>query len=77
MSRKSNVVSVNFKEPKQRYVLGCPECDGADWNVIIDPEQGSDVIASPEMEVDFDCTGIQCASCGFTVDMNGYPTPMH
>lgn len=77
MSKKNNVVSVDFEKRKQRFVLGCPECDGVDWNVLIDPDQGADVLASPDDDVDFECIGIQCATCGFTVDMNGYPTPMH
>lgn len=77
MSKKNNVVSVDFEKRKQRYVLGCPQCDGVDWNVLIDPDQGADVLASPDDDVDFECIGIQCATCGFTVDMNGYPTPMH
>tara|TARA_B100001248_G_C26971654_1_gene270506 strand:+ start:169 stop:402 length:234 start_codon:yes stop_codon:yes gene_type:complete len=77
MSKKNNVVSVDFEKRKQRYVLGCPECDGVDWNVLIDPDQGADVLASPDDDVDFECIGIQCVTCGFTVDMNGYPTPMH
>ena len=77
MSKKNNVVSVDFEKRKQRYVLGCPECDGVDWNVLIDPDQGANVLASPDDDVDFECIGIQCATCGFTVDMNGYPTPMH
>lgn len=69
----SNVVQLTF-DKKEKYVMGCPECEGAAWMVIMDTEHGREVVDNPDTDIDFDCTGIECADCGFHIDMQGTPT---
>ena len=67
------IVTVDFGKLKKRYLMGCPECDGIDWNVIMDPGTGEAISNNPDIDIDMECSGITCANCGYHIDMQGSP----
>lgn len=67
------IVRVDFGYMKRRYLMGCPECESVNWNVVMDPDTGSTLSANPDADVDMECSGITCADCGFHIDMQGTP----
>lgn len=71
MMSRDNVILVDFPNAKRRFVMGCPECESTDWHVVIDTDVGEYSQENPEEEIDFECTGISCSECGFTIDMRG------
>ena len=41
----ADIVRVDFGTLKRRYLMGCPECESVNWNVVMDPDTGSTLSA--------------------------------
>ncbi len=77
---------IEFPDLKnKRYVLGCPQCDGTSWTIVLSDDQVRfemesvdgellDVTFTPD-EVPVVCA--ECQSCGHVLDLNATAPSVH
>mgnify|MGYP003137430697 CR=1 FL=1 len=62
---------------QKRYVLGCPQCDGTHWTIILSEDQvrfDPDDTTVPDIDVVFQSEAMptqaaECLSCGYSMEL--------